>query len=146
MFGNGAAWAEYFGARHNGVFHVLRPDANTDKMSAQPAWQGCALQQPDYPREPAGAGAVETSAEPLSDLRLHSLRDLGRELTAALYFCEVARAEDATAQWRRQNISRRHGVLDGKIDPYTTNRRHGVGRVSDADQDIPTASAATITI
>src|SRR5579863_4534286 len=92
------------------------------------------FEQPHDPRETSGPGGVKTSADLLPDQCLDALGEPGRELAAALYLCEIASADGAFAKGTRQHISRRHSVLDRKIDPNTAYRRHGVGRVSNAEQ------------
>jgi hypothetical protein len=65
---------------------------------------------------------------------LYHLRNPHRKLTAALDLFEMPRTEGAFAHWSRQNISSRDSVLDGQIDPHTAHGRHGMGRVSNAQQ------------
>ena len=107
---------------------MLRPNSHADEAGAQPARQRCGLQLPHEPGEsPVGADLP-------SDYGLHALSDPGRELAAALYFRQVASVESPFAECSRQYIGRRDRILDGKVDPDASDRRHGMSRISDAKE------------
>ena len=74
------------------------------------------------------------SADLPADYRLNALGEPGGELAAALYFCEMTGADNAVAEWLCQDVGGCNGILDGKVDSDTPDRRHGVRRISDANE------------
>src|SRR5262249_54927733 len=115
-------------------FHMLRPDTDTDEARTHSAQYRRTFQQPHDPREASWSRDIKTSTDLLSDQCLHASRDPRRKRAAALYLGEIADADGAVAKGFCQYISGRDRILDGKIDPDTAHRRHGVGRISDAQQ------------
>ncbi len=55
----------------------------------------------------------------------------------ALYSLQVARCDLSADQLFAENISSRNRVLNGKIDAYSTDGRHGVRSIADAEQSRP---------
>ena len=68
---------------------------------------------------------------------LKALNDLGGELPPLLDLLEVTEGRHATPQHRRQNVGRRHCVLDGEVDANAADGRHRMGGVTDAKKPGP---------
>src|SRR5262249_59606886 len=62
------------------------------------------------------------------------------EHAPALHIRQIALADRTVAQRVNEPIGRRHGVLDGEINPDATYRRHRVRRVTDAQEPRPVPS------
>src|SRR5215470_12295159 len=92
------------------------------------------FQQPQDQGEAPRSRNIKTSADLFPDQCLHALCDSRWKLTAVLYLCEIPYAGGTFAKRFCQYVGGRHRVLDGKIDPDATHRRHGVRRISDAQQ------------
>ena len=65
---------------------------------------------------------------------LHSLRHAGRPLTPLLDPLEVLGCQSPRTYRRSQQIRRRDRILDGQVDPDTTDRRHGMRRIADTEE------------
>jgi hypothetical protein len=74
---------------------------------------------------------------------LHPLCMPRCKLPAALYFRQVIGAKSAFAERSCQYVGGSDCVLDGKVDPDASNRRHGVCRIPDTNESgtIPAAKA-----
>ncbi len=88
---------------------MLRADADADQVRANPAGKFRTFQEPDKPREPCRARVQEATPSLFPDQLLHTLRELGGERTAALYFRDNVGADGAFAKGSCQNIGRRDG-------------------------------------
>src|SRR5215831_10352231 len=53
-------------------------------------------------------------------------------------------AESAFLEWECQYVGGGDGVLNRKVDPDTSNRRHGVRRIADANESGTIPAAQTI--
>src|SRR6516165_8542558 len=104
------------------------PDSEADEAGAHPARQSCGFQQA---RKPCGSPICANLTE---NYGLHPLCEPGWLLPPALYFREMTGAEHAFAEWSCQYVGGRDGVLDRKVDPDTSDWRHGVRRIPDANE------------
>jgi len=111
---------------------VLWPDTDTDQARANPARNFRTFQEPNKPREPCWFRVQEATPGLFPDQLLHVLRETGGERAATLYLREIVGTDRAFAKGFCQEIGRRDGILNGEIDPDTAHRRHGVGRIADA--------------
>jgi hypothetical protein len=71
---------------------------------------------------------------------LHGLSSSSRKLTAALHQVQISFRYFTLGEFRSEQVGGGNRVLHGQIDSDTTNRRHGVRRISDTNQagTIPT--------
>ena len=69
--------------------------------------------------------------------QLQALRHPGRPITSLLHLPELVKRHSPFAQRRGQKIRCRHGILNREVDPDTSDGRHGMRRVTDAEQPRP---------
>src|SRR5699024_5107069 len=96
----------------------------------------------------SGRSAAFTVDQRIGDDSLHgALEQLdhdGRQEPSATYTCQVARGDGAFHQGSGQKIGGRDGVLDGQVDPHTTDRGHRMGCVADAQQPVKVPAAQPV--
>ena len=119
-------------------------EANSDEACAHPARQRGAFQQAQGPRGPSGLRLIQATPNLLLDSRLHALREARGKPAAMLYFLEIVAAHCAFAKRLCQYVGRGDSVLDGQIDTDTSDRRHGMGCIADAQQAGPMPLPQTI--
>ena len=120
-------------------------ETDADQARAHAARQRCVLQQTDWPGEALGR-PTESSSDLLAHQLLHALREAGREFAAMLDTRQIANADGAFPEGFGKNIGGRDSVLNGQIDSYTADRRHGVCCVADTNEarPIPLAQAVDL--
>jgi len=64
---------------------------------------------------------------------LNSLRHFRRPSTALLNLLQVVGSQPSRSQRSCQDIGRRNRILNRQIDPHTADRRHRMGRITDAE-------------
>jgi hypothetical protein len=57
---------------------------------------------------------------------LHSLNQARRPFAARLHFAQIVHGNWTTPQFLREQIRRRDGILNGKVNSNATSWRHGV--------------------
>ena len=72
---------------------------------------------------------------------LHRLHHLGRPFAPRLHLGKQLAGHAPLAQRLPENIGGGDRVLNGEIDADAADRRHGVGRIADAEQPRPATSA-----
>ena len=117
---------------------MLWPNSDADEAGAHPARQSGGFQPAQRPRDsPIGDDLAENYG-------LYALCEPGGEFPAALYFRKMTGAESAFLEWACQYVGGGDGVLNRKVDPDTSNRRHGVRRIADANESGTIPAAQTI--
>ncbi len=115
--------------------HMLWSESESDYPSGNPAEEWKQRQQPDCERRrepiPFGEDAPDDS---ILNHELQSLRHAGRPLTPLLDPLEVLGCQSLRTERRSQQIRRRDRILDSQVDPDTTDRRHGMRRIADAEE------------
>jgi len=69
------------------------------------------------------------------DKDLEPLSNSSRQFTARLDATEVLNIQGSLSQGCSQDIGRCYSILNGKVDPDSSDRRHGVCRVSNAEKN-----------
>ncbi len=117
---------------------MLGPEADPDDACRNPPQHREHAEQPERPRQRQLLFRHQDAADdPLLNRKLHRLRELHRQEPPLLDGVEVLFGHLAGPQRRRQNVRRRHRVLNGEIDADPADRRHGVRSVADAEQARP---------
>ena len=80
--------------------------------------------------------AQDRPQNPVLNLHLNRLRDLGRPLAPLLHRAQIIGARAPLAKRHRQNIRRRHRVLDREVDTHAADRAHRMRRIADAEQPL----------
>src|SRR5690242_15046610 len=113
---------------------MLGPDADADEARGNLAQERKASGEAKRERRLDGVAFLgeETGKHAILHDHLERLRHARRKLAPALHGGELLLAELTAAK----NVSRGNGVLDGEIDADAADRRHRVGRVTDAKEAV----------
>ena len=108
--------------------------------------EGRSFQLPQWPRRPRSLRLIQPTEDLLLDNPLHALREASGKGAAALYFCEMVVAHRAYAKGFCEYIGCSDSVLNGKINPDTSDRRHRMGCIADAQEARPIPLPQTINL
>ena len=117
----------------------------TDEASRQLPQEGKTFQQTKPERKRSifliGASASDDST---MNKDLHCLNEARWPFAARLHFSQVLNENWTTLELFREQVCRRDGVLNSKVDSHPARRGHDVRRVADAKQSLAAPILQTI--
>lgn len=116
---------------------MLGAETDTNDAGGQSAEQRETISQPNEPGWIERRGAGEDLLEKVFvDVNLHLLREVSGAFAPILHGLKIFVGDAIGAQLFRKQIGGRHGVLDGEIDTYATDRRHRMGGIANAEKPL----------
>ncbi len=117
---------------------MLRPEPETNEPSRNSPQNGPALQQSQRPRKRERLRAPQHSSNHVVLYRhLQSLCGSRGKASALLDCVKLALGGASSQKYFAEQVGRRHGVLNCQIDSHTADRRHGMRRVTNAQEPGP---------